>query len=50
MVTSDDLGLTWSAPQQITDAAYCSAPIRELSDGRLILGVYRETEGSANVK
>ncbi len=48
MVTSDDLGRTWSEPQQITAEAYCSAPIRELSDGRLILGVYRETQGSAN--
>ncbi len=48
MVTSDDLGRTWSEPKQITAEAYCSAPIRELSDGRLILGVYRETQGSAN--
>ena len=48
MVTSDDMGQTWSDPKQITAEAYCSAPIRELSDGRLILGVYRETQGSAN--
>jgi len=48
MVTSNDLGRTWSEPKQITAEAYCSAPIRELSDGRLILGVYRETQGSAN--
>ncbi len=47
MVTSDDLGQTWSKPRQITANAYCSAPIRELSDGRLILGVYRETKESA---
>ena len=48
MVTSDDLGQTWSEPKQIAADAYCSAPIRELSDGKLILGVYRETDGSAN--
>jgi hypothetical protein len=45
LVTSDDLGRTWSAPRQITPDAYCSAPIRELSDGRLIVGLYRETNG-----
>ena len=48
MVTSDDLGRNWSQPRQITADAYCSAPIRELSDGRLILGLYRETNGSAH--
>lgn len=48
MVTSDDLGQTWSTPQQIARDAYCSSPIRELSDGRLILGLYREGNGSAN--
>ncbi|MFH1920460.1 MAG: sialidase family protein [Planctomycetota bacterium] len=48
MVVSEDLGKTWSPPRQIFDSCYCSAPIRELSDGRLILGVYRETsEGAA---
>ena len=47
MVTSDDLGKTWSQPRQIAKGAYCSAPIRELSDGRLLLGLYRETEQSA---
>ncbi len=48
MVTSDDLGQTWSAPRQIAEDAYCSTPIRELSDGRLILGLYREANASAN--
>jgi len=48
LVTSEDLGQTWSSPQQIARDAYCSAPIRELSDGRLILGLYRETAASAN--
>jgi sialidase-1 len=47
MVTSDDLGRTWSKSRQIFDSYYCSTPIRELSDGRLILGLYRETDGSA---
>ena len=42
IVTSDDLGKTWSAPRQLFEGYYCSAPIRQLSDGRLILGLYRE--------
>ena len=47
MVASDDLGKTWSEPRQLYDSYYCSTPIRELSDGRLILGLYRETPKSA---
>jgi hypothetical protein len=42
MVGSDDLGQTWSPPRQLFDSYYCSSPIRELSDGRLILGLYQE--------
>ena len=42
MVSSTDLGRTWSAPQQISKDYYCSSPIREISGGRLILGLYRE--------
>ncbi len=42
IVTSDDLGKSWSAPRKIYEDYYCSAPIRELADGRLILGLYRE--------
>ena len=42
LVTSTDLGKTWSAPRQVSAAYYCSSPIRELSDGRLILGLYQE--------
>jgi len=42
IVVSDNLGKTWSPPRQLFDSYYCSAPIRELSDGRLILGLYRE--------
>jgi hypothetical protein len=48
MVTSDDLGQTWSAPAQIANDYYCSAPIRELSAGRLILGLYAERDGTAH--
>ncbi len=48
MVTSDDLGKTWSKPRQIAADNYCSAPIRELTDGRSILGMYRETNGVAH--
>lgn len=48
MVASDDLGETWSKPQLIANEVGCSAPIRELSDGRLILGLYRETKQSAS--
>jgi hypothetical protein len=43
MVVSQDAGMTWSAPMQISKDYYCSAPIRELPDGRLILGLYRQT-------
>jgi sialidase-1 len=47
MVASDDLGRTWSEPRQLFDSYYCSTPIRQLSDGRLILGLYRETPQGA---
>jgi len=42
MVASTDLGRTWSAPQQISAKHYCSSPIREISGGRLVLGLYQE--------
>ncbi|MEX1229275.1 MAG: exo-alpha-sialidase [Planctomycetaceae bacterium] len=48
IVTSDDLGETWSEPRRISENYYCSSPIRELSTGRLILGLYAEQAGSAN--
>ncbi len=48
IVTSDDLGKTWSTPRQISQQYYCSSPIRELSNGRLILGLYKETDKSAH--
>ncbi len=44
MVYSDDLGKTWSEPRPIAPDYYCSSPIRQLSDGRLALGLYRETD------
>jgi sialidase-1 len=47
IVTSDDLGRTWSPPKQIYKDDYCSSPIRELRDGRLVLGLYRETDKTA---
>lgn len=43
IVTSRDLGKTWSEPVQISKSHYCSSPIRELSNGRLILGLYTES-------
>ena len=48
IVTSDDLGKTWSPARQLYADYYCSSPIRELSGGRLILGLYQETAGSAH--
>lgn len=47
IVTSSDLGKTWSPPRRIYESYYCSAPVRELSDGRLIVGLYREMPKSA---
>ena len=48
LVESNDGGRTWSEPRQIAPDYYCSSPIRELEDGRLILGLYREGGGDAN--
>lgn len=45
MVYSDDSLATWSEPQQVCEEYYCSSPIRELADGRLILGLYAEKDG-----
>lgn len=47
LVTSDDLGKTWSSPLPISKTYYCSSPIRELSTGRLILGLYKENDKTA---
>ncbi len=45
MVYSDDVGKTWSEPRQIAKTYYCSSPVRQLTDGRLILGLYAEENG-----
>ena len=43
IVTSVDGGRTWETePRQIAKGYYCSSPIRELADGRLALGMYRQ--------
>jgi sialidase-1 len=48
LITSNDAGKTWSQPRAIADDKfYCSSPIRELRDGRLILGLYHEGQGMA---
>ncbi|MBM4072128.1 MAG: exo-alpha-sialidase [Planctomycetes bacterium] len=46
-VISDDLGQSWTKPVQISKTYYCSSPIRELSTGRLILGLYKENDKTA---
>lgn len=46
LVESSDGGQTWSSPRCIS-SYYCSSPIRELADGRLILGLYMEESGDA---
>jgi len=48
IVTSADNGKTWETePRPITKEYYCSSPIRELKDGRLALGVYRQNAKEA---
>ncbi len=42
VVKSKDLGKTWSAPQLISKTHYCSSPIRVLSNGRMIVGLYTD--------
>ncbi len=42
VINSGDLGETWSTPQLLSKTHYTSSPIRELSDGRLIVGMYTE--------
>ena len=47
-VTSKDGGVTWETePRQIVKDYYCSSPIRELKDGRLSLGLYRQDRKEA---
>jgi len=47
MATSTDAGRTWSQPQLIAAEYACSAPVRQLSSGTLILGLYEEKNGKA---
>ena len=48
LVTSRDAGKTWDTePRQIAAGYYCSAPVRPLPDGRLMLGLYKEEAGTA---
>ncbi len=48
IVTSDDLGASWSPARPIYPDYYCSAPIRELPGGRLIVGLYRELPATSH--
>lgn len=48
IVTSADHGKTWEPePRQIAKGYYCSSPVRELKNGRLALGLYREDKTGA---
>ncbi len=48
IMTSDDLAKTWSKPRQVyAPPYYTSSPIRELSDGRLLLPLYKATPSTA---
>jgi len=48
LIESTDGGKTWSAPRVLSSTYYCSSPVREMSDGTLILGLYQEHGGNAN--
>lgn len=48
LVESADAGKTWSEARRIVADYYCSSPIRELKDGTLVLGLYRENDADAN--
>ena len=48
LVTSRDGGQTWSTePTVLARQWACSAPVREMSDGTRLLGVYTEANGTA---
>lgn len=51
-ITSKDNGQTWSKEARLVTPVgkdwYCSAPIREMSDGTLIFPVYRQIMGTKN--
>jgi len=48
LIESKDAGKTWSEPRCLHPTYYCSSPVRELNDGTLILGLYRESSTDAN--
>ena len=48
VIESSDAGKTWSEPRLVNKTYYCSAPVRELADGTLVLGLYIETDKDAN--
>ena len=46
LVESSDAGVTWSTPRQLASSPYyVSSPVRQLSNGRLALGLYSEAIG-----
>lgn len=47
LIESSDGGKTWSKARCINPTYYCSAPIRVLSTGTLILGLYQENNKDA---
>ncbi len=48
-VVSSDLGESWSPPKPLTKKGYyCSAPVRELSNGTLMAGLYYPTDQDAH--
>lgn len=48
LISSSDVGKTWSEPLHLTKADYyVSSPVRELSDGTLVLGLYYQKKKEA---
>ena len=47
LIESSDLGKTWSEPRLIYPDYFVSSPVRVLSDGRLVLGLYADTGDTA---
>ncbi len=47
LIESNDAGETWSEARRLYPDYYVSAPVRELSDGRLIAGLYKEDGDTA---
>ena len=49
LVSSNDAGSTWSSPSLLTDSYYVSSPVRRMSDGKLVEGLYYEPgDGTAH--